>query len=157
MFNAMEMAYMDEMVNFYGKTSFTHDYIFGFIDGDKLMGVFLSWEEIRRVFRYDKAATSKGGVLKIRVRANTMDKRVFLRKAFVVGCVRELTADSKHNKGENFERIITEKLCGKKWEKDSIPYTDAGDVIYNGKPYQVKFDGAELTNAKTYENIKAAG
>ena len=157
MFNAAEMAYMDDMVEFYGKTSFTHDYIFGFTDGDKLMGVFLSWEEIRKISRYDRAAESKGGMLKIRVRANSVDKRVFLRKAFAVGYVCELMKDSKHNKGENFERIIAEKLCGETWVKDSIPYTDAGDVIYNGKPYQVKFDGAELTNAKTYENIKAAG
>lgn len=156
MFNAMQTAYMDSMIDFYGNTSFTHDYIFGWIDGDDIKAAFLNWYDFRRLLlKYDRAATSKGGMLKIRVKADSKARAILKKSAFVVGVVEELTQDKKHNKGENFERIITEKLCGEQWEKDSIPYYKAGDIIYKGKAIQVKFDGAELTNAKTYENTKA--
>ena len=132
MFDAIQTAYCEEMKNFYGRTSFTHDYLFGWIDGDKIMATFIDWTNFSRLLlKNDKAATSK------------------------IGSIDELTSDKKHNKGENFERIATEKLCGEQWEKDSIPYYKAGDIIYKGKAIQVKFDGAELTNAKTYENTKA--
>lgn len=156
MFNAMQTAYMDSMIDFYGNTSFTHDYIFGWIDGDDIKAAFINWNDFRRLLlKYDRAATSKGGMLKIRVKADSKARAILKKTAFVIGKASELKQDSKYNKGENFERIITEKLCGEKWSKDSIPYYKAGDVIYNGKSYQVKLENAELTNAKTYENIKA--
>lgn len=156
MFTNLQTAYMDSMIEFYGNTSFTHDYLFGWIDGNDIKAAFINWTDFRRLLlKYDRAATSKGGMLKIRVKADTKARAILKKMAFVVGSVDELTQDSKHNKGENFERIVTEKMCGEQWEKDSIPYYKAGDIIYKGKSIQVKFDGAELTNAKTYENIKA--
>lgn len=155
MFNAIQTAYCEEMKNFYGRTSFTHDYLFGWIEGDKIMATFVEWTKFSRLLlKNDKAATSKGGMLKIRVRADSKAKTILKKSAFIIGKIDELTEDKKHNKGENFERIVTEKLCGEQWKKDSIPYYEAGDIIYKGKAIQVKFDGAELTNAKTYENMK---
>lgn len=156
MFTNLQTAYMDSMIEFYGNTSFTHDYLFGWIDGNDIKAAFINWTDFRRLLlKYDKAATSKGGMLKIRVKADSKARVILKKIAFTVGSINELTQDSKHNKGENFERIVTEKMCGERWEKDSIPYYKAGDIIYKGKAIQVKFDGAELTNAKTYENIKA--
>lgn len=156
MLNVMQTAYCEEMKNFYGHTSFTHDYLFGWVDGNDILAVFISWEQFAKLLlKNDRAATSKGGMLKIRVRADSKARAILKKSAFIIGKIDELTADKKHNRGENFERIVTEKLCGEKWEKDSIPYYKAGDIIYKEKPIQVKFDGAELTNAKTYENTKA--
>lgn len=153
--NAMQIAYCKEMVNFYGQTSFTHDYLFGWIEGNNILATFIEWADFSRLLlKNDKAATSKGGMLKIRVRADSKTRLILKKSAFIIGTVDELISDKKHNKGENFERIVTEKLCNEKWEKDNIPYYKAGDVIYKGKAIQVKFDGAELTNARTYENIK---
>lgn len=155
MMNAMQIAYCKEMVNFYGQTSFTHDYLFGWIEGNNILATFIEWADFSRLLlKNDKAATSKGGMLKIRVRADSKTRLILKKSAFIIGTVDELISDKKHNKGENFERIVTEKLCNEKWEKDNIPYYKAGDVIYKGKAIQVKFDGAELTNARTYENIK---
>ena len=154
MFNAAQIAYMDSMIDFYNETAYTHEYIFGFTYGDELRAIVLNWKDFRRALKYDKAATSKGGMLKIRVKPDSMTIKAWLRKSFKIGTVADLTADKKYNKGENFERVVTEKLCDEKWEKDSIPYTEAGDVIWNGTPYQVKFNGAELTNAKTFENLR---
>lgn len=155
MFNAMEIAIMEEIKNFYNSTSFTHDYLFGWIDGNVIKAVFIQWAEFSKLLlKYDRASSSKGGMLKIRVRADSKAKRIFSGRAFIVGKVEELIEDKKYNRGENFERIVTEKLCGEKWNKDSIPYYMAGDIVYKGRPIQVKFDGAELTNEKTYKNIK---
>ena len=155
MLNEMQNAYCEEMKNFYNQTSFTHDYLFGWIDSDKIMATFIEWKNFSRLLlKNDKAATSKGGALKIRVRADSKAKAILKKSAFIIGNIEELTSDKKHNKGENFERIVTEKLCGEQWQKDSIPYYKAGDIVYKGKAIQVKFDGAELTNAKTYENMK---
>lgn len=156
MLNAVQIAYCEEMVNFYEKTSFTHNYLFGWIEGNNILATFVDWTVFSRLLlKNDKAAASKGGALKVRVRADSKAKAILKKTAFVIGIAEELTADKKYNKGENFERIATEKLCNEKWAKDSIPYYKAGDIVYNGKPIQVKFDGAELTNAKTYERTKA--
>jgi hypothetical protein len=47
-------------------------------------------------------------------------------------------ASNKYNKGENAERIVTERVFGETWVKDSVPFTDGADVSH----YQVKFQGA---------------
>ena len=152
---AIQTAYCEEMKNFYNSTAYTHEYMFGFLNGNDLMMAILNWADFRNLLVNDRAATSKGGMLKIRVRANARQKAALMRKAIKVGTAADLTADKKHNRGENFERIVTENIVGEKWSKDSVPYTEAGDVVYRGIAYQIKLDSAELTNAKTYENFKA--
>lgn len=155
MLNLIENAYCDEMRDFYGETSFTHKYLFGWPENGDVYAVFVDWDVFKKLLlKNDRAATSKGGMLKIRVRADSKARAILKKSAFILGKAEELTQDKKYNKGENFERMVTEKLCGKRWEKDSIPYYMAGDIEYKGKAIQVKFDGAELTNAKTYENTK---
>lgn len=154
MFNAAQIELMEKMKDFYHNTSFTQTYMVGWIEGYDILTVTMEWDEFKKLLKYDRAATSKGGMLKIRVKLDKKAKTILKSKAIVVGKIEELTFDKKHNKGENFERIVTEKLAGCKWQKDSIPYYKAGDIILNGKPVQVKFDGAELTNQKTYENLK---
>ena len=155
MMNFAEVAYCEEMREFYNKTSFTHDYLVGWAEEKNVFATFITWETFSRLLlKNDRAASSKGGMLKIRVRMDTKARTILKKTAFIVGAIDELTQDKKHNRGENFERMVTEKLCGITWEKDSIPYYKAGDIEYKGKPIQVKFDGAELTNAKTYENTK---
>lgn len=157
MLNAMEKAYCEEMRDFYGKTAFTHKYLFGWTENSDVYAVFVEWDSFKNLLlKNDRAATSKGGALKIRVRIDTKARAILKKSAFILGTVDELTEDKKYNRGENFERMVTEKLCGVKWEKDSIPYYMAGDIEYKGQAIQVKFDGAELTNAKTYENTKKA-
>lgn len=155
MLNAMEKAYCEEMRDFYGKTAFTHKYLFGWTENSDVYAVFVEWDSFKNLLlKNDRAATSKGGALKIRVKADTRARAILKKSAFILGRIEELVEDKKHNKGENFERMAAEKLCGTQWKKDSIPYYKAGDIEYKGQAIQVKFDGAELTNAKTYENIK---
>ena len=72
------------------------------------------------------------------------------------GCehfIKEKHREEKYNKGECFERVITETLTGETWVKDSVPFNVAGDITLNGEQVQIKFDGAELTNERTLMRI----
>ena len=77
-------------------------------------------------------------------------------KAIMLGAESLLQTEDRYNKGERFERIITERLTGETWVKDSIPFTDAGDIELDGRQIQIKLTDAELTNEKTLERILTA-
>jgi hypothetical protein len=142
---------MDEMVTIYGKYAGAHKYLVGFIRGGIVYYVLVSFRELFAFLKLDRASSKKGGHAKIRVRvSSTQAAQLFYSGKAVELCNEsELNADSKHNKGENFERIVTEKLTGELWVKDSIPFYVKGDITLNGEEVQVKLDGAELTNEKT--------
>lgn len=55
--------------------------------------------------------------------------------------------DSKYNRGEIFEKMVTE-LNGQEWEKDNVPFTDDGDLTVDGIAYQIKFEKATFTSEK---------
>ena len=61
---------------------------------------------------------------------------------------------SKYNRGEIYEKIVTE-FFGKEWEKDNVPYTEAGDLEVNGIAYQIKFEKATFVNEKGLARIMA--
>ena len=58
-----------------------------------------------------------------------------------------LCNESKYNKGEIFEKLVTERF-GQTWEKDSVPFTDDGDLTVDGIAYQIKFESASFINEK---------
>ena len=142
---------MQAMMNEYNAHAASHTYALGFVTGGKLINVMLSWAEISKYFKLDRASSSKGGMRKIRIRLAKTDRWVLANHptAQVLGEEADLMQDSTHNRGENYERIVTEKLAGQTWKKDSIPFWVAGDVTINGEQIQIKLDGAELTNEKT--------
>lgn len=57
----------------------------------------------------------------------------------------ELVKNSKYNRGEIFEKLVTEYF-GQEWTKDNIPFNKAGDIEVNGKSYQIKFEKANFIN-----------
>lgn len=138
----------------YNRIAGAHSYIVGFCKGSSLYYVKLDWQGMLDLLKEDHASSSKGGYFKLRVLVSATQALQFLTagKAVKVGTVDDLSADNKHNKGENFERIITEKLTGKTWEKDSIPFYVQGDINVNGEEIQIKLSSAELTNEKTIRN-----
>ena len=85
---------------------------------------------------------------RVRVPAGEKDRMIASGSARELCSVDELTV-SKYNRGENFERVITETLTETVWVKDSIPFYRQGDIQLNGEEIQIKFDAAELTNEKT--------
>jgi hypothetical protein len=58
-----------------------------------------------------------------------------------------------YNRGDLFEKLVTE-YAGQVWEKDNIPFTEAGDIEWNGVAYQIKFEKATFTNEKTLMNLR---
>lgn len=147
----------EEMIKKYNELAAAHKYIVGFTQGTKLYYTTMVGMIRDDMLKLDKAAESKGGMNKIRVRVSAKIKAMLIHsgKAVLCGMVDELVKDSKYNKGENFERVITELLTNTKWVKDSVPFNVAGDIELNGEQVQIKFDGAELTNEKTLARAMA--
>jgi hypothetical protein len=63
-----------------------------------------------------------------------------------------LVEESKYNKGEIFEKLVTENF-GQEWTKDNVPFTKGGDLTVNGIAYQIKFEKATFTNEKTLARL----
>ena len=140
---------MTEMMNAYNARSASHTYALGFVEAHNLYAVKLNFEELSRFFKLDRASTKKGGFAKIRIKLTAKDRAELSSTAELIGAEDLLSKDAKHNKGENFERELTERWTSETWEKDSVPFWVAGDLRVDGVEIQVKLDGAELTNERT--------
>ena len=147
----------EEMIKVYAKLAAAHKYIVGFTLANKLYYTVYSGMIADDMLKLDKAAESKGGMNKVRVRVSAKLRNMLVHsgKAVYVGSAELLESNDKYNKGERFERVITELLTGAKWEKDSVPFNVAGDINWNGEEVQIKLDGAELTNEKTLARAMA--
>lgn len=144
----------ENFINEYEKRTAAQGYIIGFIYKHDLYMV--EREELPAdILKVERAAQSKGGHLKLRVRMNNEMKEAFIASGAVrIGIDADVdkTPEHPYNKGENFERIITE-MNGLRWEKDSVPFWVQGDIRVNGKEIQIKLDGAEITNEKTMQKL----
>ena len=146
---------MTEMTIAYCKRSAAHKYALGFIYNGRLYVVTLSFAELSRFFKMDRASSKRGGFAKIRIKLTASDRAELSAVAEELGAEDLLIVDAKHNKGENFERILTERWTSEAWVKDSVPFWVAGDIRVNGEEIQIKLDGAELTNEKILTRIGA--
>ena len=144
---------MNEMVILYARKSAAHKYALGFVYEGKLYVVVLSFAELSRFFKLDRASSKRGGFAKIRVKLTAADRAKLSATAELIGAEDLLMKDSAHNKGENFERELTERWTAEEWVKDSTPFWMAGDIRVNGVEIQVKLDGAELTNEKLLSRL----
>ena len=146
----------EEMINRYNSLAVATAYIIGFV----LNGIlyYVMSEHINPTYlKYDRMSSKRGGWAKIRVRLSSSDRKSLVASgnAVAVGSANLLDTDDQYNKGERFERIITETLTTEKWVKDSVPFNVAGDITLNGQQVQIKFDGAELTNEKMLHRLTA--
>ena len=142
---------MQEMVTVYNRLAGAHKYLVGFVYDGKVYYVIVSFAELVSFLKLDRASSKRGGFAKLRVRVSADQQYQLVKsgRALVLGEAEMLEADAKHNKGENFERVVTEQLAGERWEKDNKPFWECGDVRLGGEEIQVKLDNAELTNEKT--------
>lgn len=143
------------MMNLYNLLSASHLYILGFMVQNVLYYATMDFETLTHYMKMDRASSARGGFAKLRIKLTKEQKAALLRIAKRCGTAEDLTADSKHNRGENFERIITELLTGERWVKDSVPFNLAGDITLNGENVQIKFDGAEITNERLLRKLTA--
>lgn len=145
----------ETMKALYNALSASHLYILGFMVQNILYYVKMDFETLARYMKADRASSARGGFAKLRIKLTKEQKAELLRMATTCGTAEDLTADSHYNKGENFERIITELLTPDRWVKDSVPFNVAGDIVLNGENVQIKFDGAEITNERLLKKLTA--
>lgn len=150
----MNTTLYNNLIDRYNAISFTHHYIFGFTYKGNVYACKATSEVLPYVLTLDKAGRGAGNA--IRFKPNTSQKLLLLKNSEVICSVKffeELTAESKYNRGEIFEKIITEN-AGQVWKKDNIKFTEAPDVIINNIGYQIKFEKATFVNEKSLASLE---
>lgn len=138
------------MIKNYKCFSVAEAYIIGFVyDGQVYM---LETSNIRPSFLNVETASRNQG-LNLRFRLKKAQKESLMKKNPVCLGSASILESGKYNKGENFERAVTEYF-NQTWKKDTIPFYVDGDITVNNKKIQIKFDGATLTNTKQIKKLK---
>ena len=143
------------LIRGYNQYSFTHLYIFGFEYKGNIYYSFRSAEILPYILCLDRA--SRDGGCSLRYKPTKEQKLLLLQNAQVL-CSKEFfeseVKKSIYNAGETFERLFTESN-GQHWAKDKIPFTEAGDIELNGKPYQIKFNKATFISERQLARLQA--
>ena len=141
-------ALLEAMIDRYNELSYTHTYMLGFEYRSNIYMAIVDRKILPYVLKLDKA--SRGAGYALRFCPNKAQKVLLLPEAQLICSKKffeETVKNSKYNKGEIFEKMVTE-LYGQVWEKDNIPFTEDGDITVNNTPYQIKFQKATFTNEK---------
>lgn len=151
----MNTILLETMINRYNELAYTHNYIYGFCFQGMIYYTIETAETMPYILKLDKASRNAGYSLRF---LPTKEQKIFLlSKGAKVLCSKEFfettTKNSGYNKGEIFEKLITEYF-GYTWKKDNVPFSKAGDLNINGTVYQIKFERATFTNEKTLARIK---
>jgi len=140
------------LANAYHNAAFTNDYIFCFVVDYKFYAVKMENMDVATlvaISNVSRTSSKKGGYASLRFRPTNAVKRAIIEMGNVVyKCTKpNFEAEcktNKYNKGENAERIVTEKVFGETWVKDSVKFTDGADVSH----YQIKFQGATFATER---------
>lgn len=148
---------LTEMINHYNALTAAHAYIVGFVLNHLLYYVRVDGNLPQEFLKLDRASSKRGGMAKVRVRLSSAIRTALVAngEAVLMGSETLLT-DDRYNKGERFEKVITETLTAETWVKDSVPFNVAGDIELNGVQIQIKLDNAELTNEKILGRLLTA-
>lgn len=152
----MNNELLRNMMNAYHRLNAASRYVLGF-EADGMIYVIVGKSElVDGCVILDKASRGQGYA--IRFKPNRAVKRMLINMGAQVLCSADyfhhMTANSKYNKGEIFEKLVTELMFGQVWEKDNVPFYVDGDVTDTyGIKYQVKFEKATFTNEKSLYNL----
>jgi hypothetical protein len=137
------------LIDSYNALAYTHNYIYGFVYKNIVYMVETDATIMPYILKLDKA--SRGAGYSLRFCPNTIQKVFLLSHGAQPLCSKkffdETVANSIYNRGEIFEKMVTEYF-GQTWEKDNVPFTDDGDLTVNGIAYQIKFEKATFINEK---------
>ena len=140
------------MMKHYRTNSAADAYILGFVE-DKMLYMVEVAEIKPRFLTVEQASRNQGENLRLRIRKNL--KKQLMRKNPVCLGSANLLNEKKYNKGEIFEKLVTEYF-GQTWVKDNVPFWVQGDIEINGKQIQIKLDSATLMNTKQIAKFKRA-
>ena len=152
----MNTTLFNYMINAYNELAYTHNYIFGFTYKGVVYATTTDAKVLPYVLKLDRASRGAGYALRF---CPTNEQKIYLiSKGATVVCSKAFfeseVANSNYNKGEVFEKMITESY-GQEWSKDNIPFTVDGDLTVDGVAYQIKFEKATFTNEKTSAKLQA--
>lgn len=142
------------LIDRYNAVAFTHEYIWGFEYKGNVYMATTDASVMPFVTCLDKA--SRGAGYALRFCPNAQQKLALMPMATLLCSKKffdETVADSKYNKGEIFEKMVTEHM-GQVWEKDNVPFTEDGDITVDGIAYQIKFQKATFCNEKSIANLE---
>lgn len=138
----------------YNSVAFTDNYILGWETDHVVYMAVCGRELVDRVTCLDMA--SRGAGYALRFKPNKSQKMLLMTCGAVALCsekyFNDMVAESRYNRGEIFEKLVTEKF-GQVWEKDNVPFTEAGDLEADGISYQIKFERATFTNEKSLASL----
>ena len=152
----MNTTIFQKLINGYNALSFTHNYIFGYEYRGNVYATSVTAEVLPYILKLDKASRGAGYALRF---CPTVEQKLFLMMQSTTGVIcsseyfKTVVENSIYNNGEIFEKLVTEKF-GQVWEKDNIPYTEAGDIEVDGVAYQIKFQKATFTNEKSLARME---
>ena len=137
------------LIDRYNEISYTHEYIWGFEFKGNIYMTMTDASVMPYVCKLDKASRGAGYALRF---CPSVQQKMLLMPTAELICSKkffeETVAASKYNKGEIFEKMVTE-FFGQVWKKDNVPFTKDGDITIEGTAYQIKFQKATFTNEKT--------
>lgn len=142
-----------ELIDRYNKKAYTHHYIWGFIYKKVVYMAHTTEEIMPYICTLDRASRGQGYSLRFSPRN---DQKLLLMPNAIPLCSEEFfkseVANSKYNKGEIFEKMVTESN-GIEWKKDNVDFTKDGDLTVNGISFQIKFQRATFCNEKSLANL----
>lgn len=136
------------LIECYHSHAFTHDYIFGVAVHGTVYMIKKSCNiaDMEHYLTTQTASRGQGQTLKF---VPTIAQKVELiangeaLPLCSVSYLENLVANSKYNRGQIFEKLVTE-FYGQSWKADNVPFTQAGDIEIDGKPYQIKYQKASF-------------
>lgn len=138
------------MIKTYRQFSAADNYILGFVY-EKMLYMVRVAEIMPRYLNVEEASRNQGENLRLRLKK--AHKAQLMKKAPICLGSADCLNDSKYNKGEVFEKLVTE-YYGQTWVKDTIPFWVQGDINLNGEEVQIKLDSATLMNTKQIAKLK---
>lgn len=144
---------LQHLITAYNNAAFTHQYIWGFAYKGMVYMAMTSSDVMPYICKIDKASRGAGYSLRF---CPTEEQKLLLMPNAKVLCSKkyfeEVYAASKYNRGEIFEKLVTEHF-GQVWEKDNVPFTEAGDITVDGVAYQIKYQKGTFCNEKSLANL----
>ncbi len=151
----------DYLVHEYTRHAYTHAYIFGYAEKGTIYAARVenATEILGAITHTDCASPKNGGTVSLKYRPNRKQIALIasvaseIRPVCSVEDLENLFHNSRHNRGQIFERLAVEVFGAIKNPNDHDDFTKAGDLTIGGKAYQVKFNKATFTDLKTLRNL----
>ena len=144
------------LITEYNAKAYTHEYMFGFADKGMIWVCYAQAEDLPYITTLDRTSSKRGGGYSLRFKPTRRQKEMLKRGKTFILCSSDYfeseCKSSKYNKGEVFEKLVTEYF-GQTWVKDNVPFTMDGDLTVNGIAYQLKFDKATFCTEKSLRNL----